>query len=270
MIGPFDRVRLPEGVELRDDALVDVLRPSRVPVNATALVALRASTPREAADALERRYGVALEPALRDVLSLFAELNARFLLNVTPRGGGAAFAWRWLRAVPALLPLGRLPTTASARRAVDTANARSLARTGPLALAPFAALVLVAGSASSAVLLAAFGVIEPVLFATLGVAGAAVVALHELAHLAALRGIPACVVVRGLRASVVHRAASPRRTRAAAASGPVVGLVLAFLLAGVLCVRPSTEGAAAALVCLVNAFGLTVASRDGRTLCGLP
>ncbi len=269
MIGPFDRVRLPKGVELRDDALVDVLRPSAVPVNATALVALDARTASEAAAALERRYGVDAETALRDVLSLFAELNARFLLNVSPRWRIAAVAWRWLRTVPALLPLGRLPTTARARRAVDTSSACSLARTAPVALAPFLALLLVAGTTTSALLLAAFGVTAPTLFATLGIAIAAAVALHELAHLAALRGVPACIVVRGFRASVVHGAVSPRRTRAVAASGPVAGIALALCLVALASVRPSTEAGAAALVCFANALGLTVASRDGRALCGL-
>ncbi len=270
MIGPFDRVRLPEGVELRDGALVDVLRPSAVPVNPTALIALDARTPHEAAAALERRYGVDAEAALRDVLSLFAELNARFLLNVSPRWGVAAVAWRWLRTLPALLPVGRLPTTARARRSVDTSSARSLARTAPAALAPFVALLLAAGTTLSALLLTAFAVNAPTLFVTLGVAIAAVVALHELAHLAALHGVPACIVVRGFRASVVHRAISPRRTRVVAASGPVAGLALALCLVAVTCVQPSAEGAAAALVCFSNALGLTVVSRDGRTRCGLP
>jgi hypothetical protein len=112
-------------------------------------------------------------------------------------------------------------------------------------------------------------VTAPTLFATLGIAIAAAVALHELAHLAALRGVPACIVVRGFRASVVHRAVSPRRTRAVAASGPAAGIALALCVVGLTCVRPSTEGGAAALVCFVNAVGLTVASRDGRALCGL-
>jgi hypothetical protein len=270
VIGPHDRIRLPEGVELRDGALVDVVRLSTMPVNAAGLATLAEPTPLEAAGALSRRHGIDADTALRDVLRFCAELNARFLLNVAARGGRVAVAWRWLGRVPFLLPLGLVPTLPTARRAVDTTSVRSLARTAPAALVRFALLLLVTGAGSATLLLGAAGAASRTLAVTLGVAISGSVAVHELAHLAALRGVPACVVTRGLRIAVVHRAASRRRTRAVAASGPAAGLALGACLVGLVYAWPSSELGAAALVALSNALGLTVVSRDGRTLCGLP
>ncbi len=269
MIGPCDRLRLPDGVELRGRALFDVVRLSSLPVNPAGRVALAAETPREAAAALEGRHAIDADTALSDVLRFCAELNARSLLNVAPRGGRAAVAGRWLRQVPFLLPLGLVPTVPTARRAVDTAGVRSLARTAPAALAHFAALLFVVATVGTGLLLGALGVAAPTVALTLGVAVAGSVALHELAHLGALRGVPACVVTRGLHIAIVHRAVARRRTRVVAAAGPAAGLALGGALVAATCVSPSSEIGAAALVALLNALGLTVVSRDGRTLCGL-
>jgi hypothetical protein len=269
MIGPQDRLALPAGVELRDDALHDVVRACSVPLNRTGFAVLGASTPGEAAAELERRYGVEARTALDDVLRFCADLNARLLLNVAAHGGRVALVRRWLLRLPCLLPLGVLPSAPTARRPVDTTRARSLARSAPRALGPFVALLLVSGMLVPALLLAAVGVVAPTLAGALGAAIAGSVLVHELAHLAALRGVPACVVTQGFRIAVVHRAISLRRTRGVAACGPVAGLVLAACLLAALWVVPSSELAATALVSLLNALGLTVLSSDGRALCGL-
>jgi hypothetical protein len=269
MIGPLDRLALPAGVELRDDALHDVVRACSIPVNRTGLAVIGASTPQEAAAELVRCYDVEARTALDDVLRFCTELNARLLLNVAAHGGRVALVHRWLRRVPFLLPFGVLPSAPTARRPVDTTRAGSLVRSAPNALGPFVALLLVSGTFVPALLLAAVGIVEPTLAGALGGAIAGTVLVHELAHLAALRGVPACVVTQGFRIAVVHGAISRRRTRGVAACGPATGLVLAACLLAALWVVPSIELGATALVSLLNAFGLTVLSSDGRTLCGL-
>jgi hypothetical protein len=269
MIGPQDRIALPVGVELRGDALLDVLRLTSVPVNPTGLVVLGARTPEHAAAELERCYGVDARVALDDALRFCAELNAQLLLNVATHGGRVALVCRWLRRVPFLLPFGVLPSVPVARRPVDTTRARSLARSVPNALGPFVALLFASGTLVTGLLLAGAGIAAPALAAALGAAIAGTVLVHELAHLAALRGVPACVVTRGFRIAVVHRVVSRGRARGVAACGPGAGLGLAACLVALLSSVPSTELGATALVSLVNALGLTVLSSDGRTLCGL-
>ena len=270
MIEAHDRIRVPDGVELRAGAIHDPVRAGSLPVNATGLVALAADTPAAAADALRDLSGVDPEVVLRDVLRFCSELNARLLLNVAPRGGGVILAWRWARRVPLLLPLGLLPRLPVGRSSVDTADLRALARTAAAPLARCAASIFATGAAVAAVLLTVLGVPSaPALAVSLGAAVASTVALHELAHLVALRGVPACLVTRGLRVAVVHRATSGPRTRLVAGAGPAAGLLASAALLAVVALVPSSEGAAAACVALLNAFGLTVLSRDGRTLCGL-
>ena len=269
MIGARDRITLPDDVVLRESELHDVVRLAPVPLNATARVVLGAPTPRDAAAALERRHAIDAEAALGDVLAFCAELNARFLLNVSVRGGGAAVVARWLRTAPFLLPLGVVPTLPVTRHRVDTTSLRTLARTGPPAFASVEASLFLGGAVASALLLVVTGYAAPTIAVVVGAAIALSVALHELAHLAALRGVPSCVVTRGLRVAVVHRAVSRSRARTVAAAGPLAGLAVSASLLACLAQLPSAELASATFVSLLNALGLTVLSRDGRTLCGL-
>jgi hypothetical protein len=102
-----------------------------------------------------------------------------------------------------------------------------------------------------------------------GSAAALSIALHELAHLLALVRVPACVATRGLRVAILHRRAPPRRTALVAAAGPVSGLALAGLALAALAAWPTAEAVAIVSTFALNAFGLTVLTRDGRTLCGL-
>lgn len=269
MIGPNDRIALPRGLEARPDGLHDPVRGCTVPVNATGLRALeRTTTPRDAAEALQGFYGVSYAQALDDVLRFCAALNARLLLNVEPRGGPAVFLVRWLRCLPLAIPFG-LPTAVARRRVVDTRNGRSLVRSASKPLAGFALRLFLLATPAAVVALTALGVSPYALAPALGAAVGAGVAVHELGHLAALRGIHACVVTRGLRIAVLHRRASPRRTRAVAASGPAAGLALATGALLALASLPSAPVATFGLVVMLNAFGLTTLSRDGRTLCGL-
>lgn len=267
MIGADDRLALPPGVELRDGCLHDVVRLTTVPLNATGRLAVTAPTPRAAARALERRFAVDRGAALADVLGFCAQLNARFLLNVNPRRGRLVFALRWVAEVPFLLPLGRVPTLPTVRRAVDPSSPRSLAHTSARALAPVGVALFAAATATAALVLAALAITAPFLAVAAGAAVAGSVLVHELAHVVALRGVPACVVTRGFRVAIVHRAVPPRRTKIVALAGPAAGLAAALSLLVLVATSASAAAATAALVSLLNALGLTVLARDGRTLC---
>lgn len=268
MIGPHDRLRLPAGVELRERALHDEVRTEVVPVNAAALVVLASETPAAAAEDLERHAG-ARGRALADVLGFCAQLNERRLLNVDVRGGPAGVAWRWLKRAPLLLPLGVAPRAPTRRRRLDTSDARAAVRSGMCALAAHTASLALVGGLGTASLLVILDAWSLGLAASIGLGLAAAVLVHELGHAAALIGVPACVVTRSLRCAVVHHVVSPRRTRVVAACGPCAGLALASTLVVCLHARPGTSLAAATTVALTNTVGLTVAARDGRTLCGL-
>jgi hypothetical protein len=264
-----DVIELPVGVQLRDDGLHDEVRGLVVPVNATGAIALASSTPRAAAAAIARRFDVDEQRAFADVVAYCVELNGRLLLNVAPRGRRFARARRWLARLPVTLPLRGLPALPARRRPVDTRNVVSVAITGVRALTPFATAVFVAGVLIAGAALLLVGVPSARLAVAVGLAAALAIGLHELAHLLALVRIPACVATRGLRVVVLHRRSPPRRAALVAGAGPVSGLAVAGLALATLAAWPSAEAAAAVSTFALNAIGLTVLTRDGRTLCGL-
>jgi hypothetical protein len=269
VIEPDDTIELPEGVRLRDDGLHDEVRGVVVPVNATGVIALTESTPRTAAAALAQRFQIDEQRAFADVVAYCVELNARLLLNVVPRRGRIARVRRWLAHVPFTLPLRALPVVPSRRRPVDTRTLPAVAITGVRALAPLASGVFVTGVVVSGAALLLLGAPSGRLAVAVATAAALAIAMHEFAHLVALVRVPACVATRGLRVAILHRRAPPRRTALVAAAGPVSGVGLVGLALAVLAAWPSAEATAIVSTFALNAFGLTVLTRDGRTLCGL-
>lgn len=269
MIGPHDRIALPDGVRPLGGGLHDHVRGCTIPVSGTGLEAVAGtSTPRGAARSLAARFAVDEGRVLRDVLLFCAQLNERLLLNVAPRGGAPVLAARWLRCVPLALPFG-LPALPRRRWAIDTGSLCAIVRSAAPPLGRSTVRLLALGALVATVVLAAVGARSPALGAVVAGAAAAAVVVHELGHLVALRGVPACVVTRGLRVVVLHRPASRSRTRLVAAAGPAAGLALAAFALPAAVAMPSPESAAFALVPLVNALGLTTLTGDGRTLCGL-
>ncbi len=265
MIGAHDSLTLPARVVRRGEGLYDGVRGVTLPLNATGRVVLGAHTPAEAASALRERFAIDERRALADVVNFCAELNARLLLNVAPRAGATAFVVRWFVHLPFLVPLGALPRVPSVRRGVDTRTSWRTFVTGLRATSPFALLAFACAAAATLVMLAALGSLSASTAATVGAAVGAGVAVHELGHLLVLREVPACVVTRGLRIAVVHRSVSYRRQAAVAGAGPAAGVALAAILLA----WPGDSGSLAALVLSLQAIGLTVVTKDGRTLCGL-
>jgi coenzyme PQQ synthesis protein D (PqqD) len=263
MIAPADRIALARGVRLTPTGLEDPVRGTTFSLNSSGRVVLSAHTVADAAAALVHTFGAPADRALTDATRFCAQLNERLLLEVAPRGGAVRVVLRWIALVCRLAPLRVLPRVPARRKPVDTSSMLVLLHSGTRALA--GAGVVLGGLTGVAALL-----VVHVLTLALAVAlavGAGLVA-HELGHLALLRGVPACVVVRGLRVSVLHRSlTAPREVRVAAA-GPCAGIALAALLLFAVELWPRPELATAALVEAAQLLGLTTLTRDGRRVCG--
>lgn len=263
MIAPHDRLTLPPLVERRADGLYDHVRGLSLPLNATGAVILAAPTPIAASRALQVGFAVDGERALADAVGFCAELNERLLLNVAPERGSPALALRWVTHLPFMLPARRLPHVPSRRRHVDTTSLHAILVTGVRATLPFATSAAVCTFVVASLLLGGLGAFSA--STTLALAGAVGmgVVLHELGHLALLRGVPTCAATRGARLWLLHRAVDRRREAVVTAAGPTTALAAAAALLSM----PDPSANVAGLALSVHALGFTVLTADGRALC---
>jgi hypothetical protein len=267
VIGLHDGLSLPVDVTLTPTGLRDDVRGLDLPLNESGRVVVQSSTPDAAAAALVALYGIDVRRARADARTFCAEVNDRLLLNLYARGGAAILVVRWIIVAARLLPYGARPSTPARRRAVDTTSMHKTVVSGVRALGP-AALAFGAGAAAAAALaLSALGGRAPTFALAAGAAVAAGVIAHELGHLLALRGVPACLVTRGLRLSVLHRPLDRSREALVAVAGPAAGTTVALGPLVAFFVRGSPEAAVASLVLLLQLSGCTVLTRDGRRLC---
>lgn len=252
LIRAGDRVRLPDGVFLRHDGLVDAVRGRVFPVNGSARLILAHADGRTVAE-LARLLDAPAEVALPDVVEFCARQNARLLLNVELRWGAPA---RWLATAARLAPLGLLPAFPRRRLPLPSAAAwRALVAAGA-ALASLAAVI-------------ALALLEPLVALLLGACVGSGLVLHEGAHAAALRGVPCCLVLAGLRVGVLHRPLPPRRRGAVAVAGPAAAVLAGCLALGAAWFFSLEEAALGAAPLASQALGLTVLGGDGRAACGL-
>lgn len=258
---------LPRGVALTATGLRDEVRGVELPLNDAGRVVVQSATPAAAAASLAARYGIDERRAVSDAREFCAELNDRLLLNLRARGGAATAAVRWLVAAARLLPFGAVPVLPAGRHGLDTASRLATVATAWRPLATIATALGTGAMAATAILLATLGVASPTPAVTAGLAVAFSLVAHELGHLLALRNVPACVVTRGLRASVLHRRLDPRREALVAAAGPAAGTMLMLVALGVLLLYSSPEAAIATMLFSLQLLGGTVLTRDGRTLC---
>jgi hypothetical protein len=264
VIAPHDRITLPSLVERRQDGLYDHVRGLTLPLNATGAVILATSTPMAASRALQVGFAVDGERALADAVGFCAELNERLLLNVSPRGGSPAVAWRWVTHLPFMLAARRLPRVPSRRRHVDTSSLYAILVTGVRATLPFASWAAICTFVVASLLLGGLGAFSASTTLALAAAVGSGVVLHELGHLALLRGVPTCAATRGARLWLLHRAIDRRREAVVAAAGPTTALAAAAALLSM----PGVSVNVAGLALSVHALGFTVLTADGRTLCG--
>lgn len=263
MIAAQDRIALAPCVELRANGLYDDVRGVALPLNATGAVIVDAPTPAAASYELRLDFAVDEERALADTLGFCAELNERLLLNVSPARGAPVFAMRWLLLLPFMLAARSLPRLPARRRHVDTSSARAIAVTGVCATLPFASFAAVGAAVVASLVLGGLGAASASATLVLAVAVGGGVVLHELGHLAMLRGVPTCAVTRGGRFWLLHRALDRRREVVVAAAGPTAVL----LVAAILLALPGPPATVAGLALSLHALGLTVLTADGRTLC---
>jgi len=113
------------------------------------------------------------------------------------------------------------------------------------------------------------GGLDPLVPAVLGVATGIGLGFHEVAHIAALRGVPSALVLRGRRTYVLHAAVSPKRRLVVALAGPLVVAALGVLLviSGDALAAPTLVIAGCPLA--AHALALTVVGGDGKVACGL-
>jgi hypothetical protein len=263
VIAAHDRIGLPMCVERRAEGVYDHVRGITLPLNATGVVIVDASTPAAASRALRLGFAIDEERALADAIGFCAELNERLLLNISPVRGAPAFAVRWVAHLPFMLPARRLPRFPARRRHVDTSSPRAIVVTGVRATLPFALLAAVGTLVVASLVLGGLGVASASTTLTLAAAVGSGVVLHELGHLVLLRGVPTCAVTRGARLWLLHRAVDRRREAVVAAAGPTAALAIAALLLAL----PGLPATVAGLALSLHALGFTVLTPDGRTLC---
>jgi hypothetical protein len=263
VIAAHDRIALPPSVERRADGVYDHVRGVTLRLNTTGAVIVDASTPAAASRALRHAFAVDEARALTDAIGFCAELNERLLLNVSPVRGAPALALRWVAHLPFMLPARTLPRVPARRRHVDTSSLRTILVTGVRATLPFALLVSVGAFVVASLVLGGLGAASTSMTLALAIAIGAGVVLHELGHLALLRGVPTCVVTRGARLWLLHRALDRRHEAVVAAAGPTVALAIA----GLLLALPGLLATVAGLALSLHALGFTVLTADGRTIC---
>ena len=271
MLDPADVLVLPHDVRHLPGRLVDDVRRVAHPLNSTAgeVLACPGESLGCAAERIARRWGLAPEQARADVLRFAWHLNAAALANVQRGTGRGSRTLAWIVLTLRLLPAGRLPQASVRRIALDTRSPSRAIGSAVISLGPRAVRAATVAAAVLALAGAAAGSVSPwAVVALAGSLGASLV-VHETAHVVALAGEPAALVLAGPRTSLLHGDLGDRRRAVVAAVGPLAtGAVGVVATAGAL----ELSSALAALVACPpagHALAATVASIDGRTACGL-
>jgi hypothetical protein len=271
MLDLDDRIELAPSVRFDGRALHDDVRGEQYPVNRSAAHVLdRLGEPLAvAAEELGSTWSLAPEQARVDVLSFAWFLSGALLVNVRHGRPRAARALASVALALRLLPAGRLPHRIPRRIGLDTSTvpgaivscARAmLGRSAAFALAAWCAVVqlwLLAGRDP---------VVEPL---ALGVASGLALLAHEVAHAAALVGVPAALALTGPSTAVLHRPVGEARQAAVALAGPTLPALLGVALATAAIATGEPMPGLVACPFAGHALATTVAARDGRAACGL-
>jgi hypothetical protein len=271
MIADTDTVLLAAGVTLEDGQLGDTVRGSAWPLNATgAFVLVRAGSPigrtvAELADA----FLLPTETARGDVLRFVWSLNALALVNIERQGPRLRRFADWLLLAVRLAPAGAVPAVAVRRHVLDTRTLTRAVASAARALIARVIAVAVVATVVAAQFAAVLGSRGIALALAVGAGTGIGLGLHEVGHIASLRGVPSALVVRGRRTYVLHAPVGRERRAFVALAGPLVAVAL-----GVALVLGGTARAVPALVILgcplvAHAVSLTVAGGDGRIACEL-
>lgn len=271
MLDLLDRLELAPSVHFDGRALHDDVRGAQYPVNDAAAHVLRAlgEPLGVVADDLGATWGLDPAQARADTLSFAWFLSGALLVNVRH---GRPWVVRVLTSVVLalrLLPAGRLPHRVPRRIGLDTSTLREaitscaramLGRSATLALLAWCAIVqlwLLAGRDA---------IVEPL---ALGAASGLALLAHEVAHAAALVGVPAALTLTGPRTVVLHRAVGSARREAVALAGPAAPALLGAALATAALATGEPMPGLVACPFAGHALATTVAGSDGRAACGL-
>jgi hypothetical protein len=271
VLAPSDRIELPPGVALVPGALVDEVRGASWPANETACFVLGQAGRRlgDVADELAARYRLPRERTRGDVLALAWQLNRGLLANVVAGEGRLARAAAWLRLALRLAPARAWPVRPARRRPLETSTLLRALASAVHATARRGLALAAAGSVVCWELVAAAGSPGVLLPALAGLAVGAGLVLHEAGHAAALRGIPAALVLDGVRTYVVHRSLPSGRRRLVALAGPCLPVAAGAALLAAGSAGGTSELAIAGCPLAAHALTLTVLAGDGRAACGL-
>jgi hypothetical protein len=270
VLDPDDILELPEGVRHVRGALVDDVCGITSPTNAAADEILARAPIRlaAAAELLARRWRVPDEIAIDDALRFAWALNQAGLANVQRSGGRTARLTAWLTSALRLLPLGRLPAAPIRRLPLDTSTRRRAVRCTARALLPRSGVLACAGAVVLLVAGASLGAAAIGLALATGAAFGGALILHEAGHAVALAPVPAAVVLRRTRTSIVHGPLATRRAARVAAAGPLAAGALGVAVATWALHDASFAALLAACPATGHLLGLTVATHDGRVACG--
>jgi hypothetical protein len=271
MLGESDSIVLVEGVSVADGCVVDDVRARRLPVNSTAsFVLARVGRPLgDVAAELAGAFGLEPAQAHDDVLAFAYRLNRLLLVNVDPGVGRAMRLWAWLQAALRLAPGNGVPLTAWRRVGLDTRSGIQAAVSTLVAVRSRAFFVALFASLLGVQLAALGGAVPGWTWVVVGAAVGLGLALHEAGHAAVLGGVPAALILAGPRTFVLHRTVPAARRRLVAAAGPTAPLAAGAIVAAA--ARPVESVVLAFGACALcgHAMGLTVATQDGRTACGV-
>lgn len=268
MIDLNDQVELPAGVEVCEGWLRDDVLGQAYPLAGTASVYLELMRERRRLGVIvaivARRYDIDEETVAADLIGFVEKLNAGHLVNIRRSPVG------WLRMWTDLLVNAALarsfPERHVTRHAVHSGgfarhllslSAVLLRNTMPVWLLPAGALMLLGWLLKSELVI----VLAPAIAAVF-----VCLVIHEFGHAIAIRaaGGSSYVITAGWDVAIIHSVTRPapviHASGPALAGGVGVGLVLGSLLIG------SPFAASLAVPFLLNLAGLTVLSKDGRSL----
>jgi Coenzyme PQQ synthesis protein D (PqqD) len=257
---------LPPGVLLKDSYLLDTVTGDEVQINETAYLMLSLvdgrRTAREIGEAVAARYGLASRRGVSDFLQLTARLNEKCLLNIeTPLGSRCVVLPKTIKLFLIDIALGhmRLPWH---RRRLDFRN--ETRQIGFLSVVSRTALpaAVMGAMASLPVMLLTFPSFW--VAASIVLAFAISLILHEAAHAMALAPVPAYLSVYGPIFLVGHRKVSPRKGFLVSAAGPVVTGTSGLLVVLMSRLLDSEHLVFAGEILSLNLLGMTTIAADGR------
>ncbi len=271
MLSLEDSIVVPTGVRVDGHDVVDDVRAARYPANDSALFVLRrAGRPLgDVAEELGRCHRLEPGRARADVLVFAHALNVGLLANVVRRRPRHRRAIEWLVLAARLAPAGTLPAPVARRHPLDTRTSIRAVVSAARGLVgrAFALAAVVAVIALQPLPAAPTRIALVAIALGAGVGGSII--LHEAGHAALLAGVGAALVLAGPRTYVLHAPVSQRRRRVLAAAGPACACGLGGVVIAVAWVLRLPELALAGCAPVGHALGLTVATGDGRTACGL-